>query len=55
MITAWHMRQDGLAIPTDFHLYSIQDDNFASEAELASLIITTQSNDRELAEYILDA
>lgn len=52
---AWHLRQDGKAFPVEFHLYGMNDTDLSSEAEIASFLIATDSNDLELAKYVLDA
>ena len=51
---AWMLRQDGSAFPLTHHLYVMNDEDLSSEAEVASFLISTQSNDTDLAEYILD-
>ena len=55
MTTAWHLRQDGLAVPVQFHLYVMQDSDLSSEAEIASLMINTNSKDLGIANYVIDA
>lgn len=52
---AWHLRQDGQAFPVNVHLYAMHDDDLASEAEVASFLIKTDSKDQELAKFVLDA
>ena len=52
---AWHLRQDGALYPVEFHLYGMNDPDLSSEAEIASFLIFTQSQDRDLASYVLDA
>lgn len=55
MATAWHLRSDGQAFPIKVHIYPMQDDNLASEAEVAAFIIKTNSKDQDYAEFVLDA
>lgn len=55
MSNAWHLRNDGKAFPVTVHVYPMQDENLASEAEVASFIIATDSQDQEYAKYVLDA
>lgn len=55
MTNAWHLRNDGKAFPVQIHIYTMQDDNLASEAEAAAFILKTESKDQDLAEYVLDA
>lgn len=52
---AWHLRQDGKAFPVNVHLYTMEDEDLSSEAEVASFIIKTNSKDIDLAKYVLDA
>lgn len=55
MTNAWHLRNDGAAFPIQVHIYPMQDSDLASEAEVASFIISTNSQDQEYAQYVLDA
>lgn len=55
MSNAWHLRNDGTAFPIQVHIYPMQDDNLASEAEVASFIINTKSKDQDYMKYVLDA
>ena len=55
MDKAWHLRQDGKSFPVKVHIYCMDDEDLSSEAEAASFIISTQSKDIDLAEYVLDA
>lgn len=55
MYKAWHLRQDGEAFPVKVHIYCMEDDDLSSEAEAAAFIISTDSKDQDLAEYVLDA
>lgn len=55
MNKAWHLRQDGKAFPVKVHLYCMGDEDLSSEAEVASFIINTNSQDQDIAEYVLDA
>lgn len=55
MTKAWMLRQDGKAFSLVHHLYVMSDPDLSSEAEVASFIISTKSDDIILAEYILDA
>lgn len=52
---AWHLRQDGAYFPVKVHLYPMEDADLSSEAEVSSFIIKTESKDRALAEYVIDA
>lgn len=51
---AWMLRQDGSAFPVKVHLYCMGDHDFSSEAECAAFIMKTQSDDLDLAKYVLD-
>ena len=53
--TAWHLRNDGNFFPIIVHIYPMQDETLASEAEVASFIISTNSKDQEYAKFVLDA
>lgn len=53
--TAWHLRNDGKAFPITVHIYPMQDETLASEAEVASFLISTNSDDQDYAEFVLDA
>lgn len=55
MANAWHLRNDGKAFPVQVHIYPMQDPDLSSEAEVAAFMVSTQSNDLDLAEYVLDA
>lgn len=55
MTKAWMLRQDGSAFPLIHHLYVMGDSDLSSEAEVAAFLISSDSKDRELAEYVLDA
>lgn len=54
MTQAWHLRQDGVAFPVPVHMYVTNDEDYASEADAASFLIKTKSQDIDLAEYVLD-
>lgn len=51
---AWMLRQDGEAFPVSVHLYVMGDDTLASEAEVASFLLSTKSKDSDLSKYIID-
>ena len=55
MDKAWMLRQDGAAFPLTVHVYTMQDEDLSSEAEVASFLIASKSKDIGLAEQILDA
>lgn len=55
MNTAFMLRNDGKAIPVRVHLYTMQDDDFSSEAEVASFMLTYAKQDHDIAEYTIDA
>lgn len=55
MNKAWHLRQDGKAFPVKVHMYCMEDDDLSSEAEVASFLISSDSKDQDIAEYVLDA
>lgn len=51
---AWHLRQDGAAYAVPVHMYVTNDEDFASEAEVASFLIYSKSKDISFAETVLD-
>jgi hypothetical protein len=53
--TAWMLRNDGVSFPVKIHLYTMQDDDFSSEAEASSFILICGKADQDQAEYCLDA
>jgi len=52
---AYHLRQDGQYFKVVVHLYAMGNDDLSSEAEVASFIISTNSQDVELAKQVIDA
>lgn len=52
---AWMLRNDGAAFECIQHLYCMRDADLSSEAEVASFIVSTNSKDKELCYYVLDA
>lgn len=54
MTRAWMIRNDGKSIPVVTHLYAMQDDDFSSEAEVASFLLKYAKQDHELSKYVLD-
>jgi hypothetical protein len=52
---AWMLRQDGKAFPLIHHLYTMQDEDLSSEAEVAAFLVSTKSKDQDLAKYVLDS
>lgn len=55
MTKAWMLRQDGEAWEVKQHLYVMNDDDLSSEAEVASFLIYSDSDDKDYCEYVLDA
>ena len=55
MTKAWMLRQDGTSFPLIHHLYVMNDEDLSSEAEVAAFLISSQSHDIDLAEYVIDA
>lgn len=51
---AWMLRNDGKAFPCMHHLYVMNDEDLASEAEVAAFIYSTNSGDKEYAAHVLD-
>ena len=51
---AWMLRNDGKAFPCTHHLYVMNDEDLASEAEVAAFIYTTNSADKQYAAHVLD-
>lgn len=52
---AYHLRQDGKYFRVVIHLYAMGDEDLSSEAEVASFIIKTASDDIELAKQVIDS
>ena len=55
MANAWHLRQDGKAFPVQVHLYAMGDGDLSSEAEVAAFLLKTNSADKQLSQYVIDA
>ncbi|MCR5652932.1 MAG: hypothetical protein K6F88_03935 [Ruminococcus sp.] len=55
MVNAWHLRQDGKFFPVQVHLYAMGDGDLSSEAEVASFLLKTDSEDKRLSRRIIDA
>jgi hypothetical protein len=55
MKTAWMLRQDGYEVPVTVHLYAEGDEDFASEAEVASFLLLHSNKDHDIAKYTLCA
>ena len=53
--TAWMLRNDGNSFPVKVHIYVMDNDDLSSEAEAASFILATHSQDKELCEEVLSA
>ena len=51
---AWMLRQDGVDFPVKVHLYVMFDNNLSSEAEVASFLIKTNSQDQDIAKLVID-
>lgn len=52
---AWMVRNDGKSIPVMVHLYAMEDDDFSSEAEVASFLLQYSDQDHDIAKLVLDA
>ena len=55
MANAWHLRQDGKLFPVQVHLYAMGDGDLSSEAEVAAFLLKTNSADKQLSQYVIDA
>lgn len=55
MTKAWMLRQDGNYWEVKIHLYGMNTDDLSSEAECASFLISTNSQDKNLCKQTLDA
>ena len=51
MVNAWHLRQDGKFFPVQVHLYAMGDGDLSSEAEVASFLLKTDSEDHIKTSY----